>query len=155
VKLWRCPAANVMLLARVVTTPSSSSSTDTRADGRACVPCGSLGGWEHIPTAAALAAAASTWVPTAVVQDRRGARGAEHAVAACAEGTSVAGHERARASRAAARAPCKGWDNVNPWSGKHHTRHKTWLPDALLRSCPSPRARSAPGAGCPTPSCGL
>ena len=50
----------------------------------------------------------------------------------------------------------QGWDNVNPWSGKHHTHlvTKTWLPDALLRSCPSPRARSARGAGCPTPSCG-
>eukprot|EP01046_Picozoa_sp_COSAG06_P011447 COSAG06_NODE_654_length_13350_cov_72.384499_6_plen_124_part_00 len=35
-----------------------------------------------------------------------------------------------------------------------HLVTKTWLPDALLRSCPSPRARSARGAGCPTPSCG-
>ena len=37
-----------------------------------------------------------------------------------------------------------GHHNVNSGSGKHHTHlvTKTWLPDALLRSCPSPRARS-------------
>ena len=39
-------------------------------------------------------------------------------------------------------------------AGTHtHLVTKTWLPDALLRGCPSPRARSARGAGCPTPSC--
>jgi hypothetical protein len=50
---------------------------------------------------------------------------------------------------------CRGWDNVISWSGNHHTHlvTKTWLPDALLRGCPSPRARSARGAGCPAPSC--
>ena len=38
-----------------------------------------------------------------------------------------------------------GWDNVISWSGNHHTHlvTKTWLPDALLRGCPSPRARGA------------
>eukprot|EP01046_Picozoa_sp_COSAG06_P054114 COSAG06_NODE_9541_length_1875_cov_1.640203_1_plen_55_part_10 len=43
-----------------------------------------------------------------------------------------------------------GWDNVISWSGNHHTLlvTKTWLPDALLRGCPSTRARSARGAGC-------
>jgi hypothetical protein len=48
-----------------------------------------------------------------------------------------------------------GRDNVISRSGNHHTYlvTKTWLPDALLRGCPSPRARRARGAGCPTPSC--
>ena len=52
-------------------------------------------------------------------------------------------------------AAALGSDNVISWSGNHRTHlvTKTWLPDALLRGCPSPRARSARGAGCPTPSC--
>ena len=63
--------------------------------------------------------------------------------------------ERGGRSVSPAQRPSMGWDNVNSWSGKHRTHlvTKTWLPDALLRSCPSPRARSARGAGCPTPSC--
>jgi hypothetical protein len=52
---------------------------------------------------------------------------------------------RAALAAAAASAGCeskKGRDNVNSWSGNHHTHlvTKTWLPDALLRGCPSPRA---------------
>eukprot|EP01046_Picozoa_sp_COSAG06_P081767 COSAG06_NODE_28879_length_566_cov_0.987152_1_plen_166_part_01 len=41
--------------------------------------------------------------------------------------------------------PWQGWDNVISGSGNHRTLlvTKTWLPDALLRGCPSPRARSA------------
>ena len=42
-----------------------------------------------------------------------------------------------------------GHHNVDSGSGKHHTHlvTKTWLPDALLRGHPSPRARSRlPGA---------
>ena len=55
---------------------------------------------------------------------------------------------------AAPHAALLGWDNVDSRSGKHHTHldTKTWLPDALLRSCPTPRARSARGGGCPTPT---
>eukprot|EP01046_Picozoa_sp_COSAG06_P104579 COSAG06_NODE_50781_length_316_cov_0.857143_1_plen_51_part_10 len=36
-----------------------------------------------------------------------------------------------------------GRDNVNSWSGNHHTHlvTKTRLPGALLCGCPSPRAR--------------
>jgi hypothetical protein len=49
-----------------------------------------------------------------------------------------------------------GRDNVNSWSGNHHTHlvTKTWLPDALLRGRPSSRAPRARGAGCPAPPCG-
>jgi hypothetical protein len=56
------------------------------------------------------------------------------------------GHcELASLDRARGAAYVQGRDNVNSWSGNHHTHlvTKTWLPDALLRGRPSSRAPRA------------